>query len=579
MRSSASRPMKHLPPRPAEHAHTALASATRDDYPCAALPARALARAPAAGRPAPRSRRGTAVLPQHHEGEMTAAPATPDSVSTQDREVASDGDLRAIMRDGISFSVMVGLGESFIAAFALAAGLGEVVAGLITTLPMLAGACLQLITPMGVRRLGSYRSWVVLCARMQALSFLPLVAAAIVGEVRLVWLAVAMVSYWTFGMSTAPAWNAWVTSLVPQSVRAGFFARRARASHVALLLALLAGGAVLELASGRGDPLLVFALLFSCAAAARLISAHYLAAQSEAPGLARAHAAIRPIGVLPRLRATGAASVLTYLLVMQVATYVAAPYFTPYMLGPLALSYGEFTWLTAASFLARIAALPLFGRLANRSGIRELLWIGAVGIVPLPLLWTLSGDFVYLLVIQLLAGFVWGALELATTLAFFERIDDEDRAGVLSVFNLMNAVALALGALIGAGIFAAFGDHSAYLWIFVASLGGRAAALPLLSRVSPGAAPLSQIFFRTLAVRPSGVAVQRPILGSIGPPASGTPPRADGSESSDPAVKRAAAGSSGSKDRGSPGHGSPDRAASGRGGPSGASGGGGERAR
>ena len=62
---------------------------------------------------------------------------------------------------------MVGLGETYIPAFVLAAGLGEVAAGLIATLPPLAGAVFQLVTPLAVRHLHSYRRWVVACAALQ----------------------------------------------------------------------------------------------------------------------------------------------------------------------------------------------------------------------------------------------------------------------------------------------------------------------------------------------------------------------------------------------------------------------------
>ena len=82
-------------------------------------------------------------------------------------------DLQSIVADGVLFSVMVGLGESYVPAFALALGFGAVSASLLATLPMLAGGVIQLITPAAIRRLGSYRRWVVLCAQLQALSFAP----------------------------------------------------------------------------------------------------------------------------------------------------------------------------------------------------------------------------------------------------------------------------------------------------------------------------------------------------------------------------------------------------------------------
>ena len=85
-------------------------------------------------------------------------------MTESDRPAALRRDLRAIIGDGVAFSVMVGAGESYIPAFALAAGLGEITAGLVATLPMLVGAAFQLVSPAAVRRLGSQRRWVVLCA-------------------------------------------------------------------------------------------------------------------------------------------------------------------------------------------------------------------------------------------------------------------------------------------------------------------------------------------------------------------------------------------------------------------------------
>src|SRR5262245_33316436 len=166
---------------------------------------------------------------------------------------------------------MVGLGETYVPAFVLAGGLGEVVAGLVATVPMLVGAVFQLVTPFAVRRLRSYRRWVVLCACLQALAFTPLVAGAALRRIPLGWPAFATVAYWTFGMATSPAWNAWVTTLVPPEIRPRFFARRARAAHIALFAAMGVGGLLLQWGDDRGFELLLFAGLFAAAMLARFV--------------------------------------------------------------------------------------------------------------------------------------------------------------------------------------------------------------------------------------------------------------------------------------------------------------------
>ena len=105
------------------------------------------------------------------------------------------------------------------------------------------------------------------------------------------------------------------------------------------------------------------------------------------------------------------------------AVQISAPYFTPFMLGPLKLSYGEYAVLTGTAFVARIVALPALGSLAHRTGSRRVLWIASLGIVPLPSLWLVSQHFAWLLVVQVAAGVAWGAFELATLLVFFDDID------------------------------------------------------------------------------------------------------------------------------------------------------------
>jgi MFS family permease len=374
------------------------------------------------------------------------------------------------------------------------------------------------VAPAGVRRLGSYRRWVVGCAALQAFCFVPLFGAAVSGAAS-PWLLFAVgAAYWGFGMATGPAWNAWVGTLVPARVRVRFFARRARLAHAALLLGIVAGGYTLEWGKQRGEAFPAFAALFAAAGLARLVSSRLIARQSEAPGLASRLEAVHLGGVVRELAAGEAGRVVAWLLAMQVVVNVAAPFFAPYMLGPLGLSYDGFMLLTATSFVSRLALLPLLGRLAERGRSVGLLRLGALGIVPLPALWLVSDDFYFLLALQSFAGCAWAAVELATLLVFFDRLAQETRTSVLAFYNLASAAAVALGSLLGAGLFTALGaDASAYGALFAVSSIARMATLPLLRGLGPPKGPPGAGELDTLAVRPSLGALQRPILGSLGP--------------------------------------------------------------
>src|SRR5687768_13731694 len=105
------------------------------------------------------------------------SPASPPPLRL--RRARPRADLAASVGDGAGVSAMVGLGETYFAAFALALGTGETVAGLIATLPMLAGATLQLATPRFLRQTKSYKRWVVLFASLQATALLAMPMACL----------------------------------------------------------------------------------------------------------------------------------------------------------------------------------------------------------------------------------------------------------------------------------------------------------------------------------------------------------------------------------------------------------------
>ena len=65
------------------------------------------------------------------------------------------------MLDGGFFGVMLGVGETFLPAFALAIGLGEVVSGLVTSLPIFFGGIVQFVSLRALSWTGSYKRWII----------------------------------------------------------------------------------------------------------------------------------------------------------------------------------------------------------------------------------------------------------------------------------------------------------------------------------------------------------------------------------------------------------------------------------
>ena len=420
-----------------------------------------------------------------------------------------------MLGDGVSFSVMVGMGETFLPAFVLAVGLGELSSGLITSVPLLAGAILQLIAPSIVRRIGSSRRFVVMCAMVQGASLFPLAVAAWWGGLSRPAVFCIAAIYWGFGMATGPAWNGWAEALVPKPLRARYFARRTRYTQLGVLIGFVAGGLTLQ-AAGKEHRLLAFALLFFVAGTCRLISAAFLFSQSEIPTTKSEHRRVHVRDLISRFRNGGSERLLIYLVAVQFSVYVAGPYFNPYMLGQLKFSYGTYMWLVAIAFVGKMIALPLLGAMAHRFGAMRLLWLGGLGIVPLSGLWLISNSVPYLTCLQFVGGFPWAAYELAMFLLFFETIRREERTSILTIYNAANSFAMVAGSLCSAVVLRSFGEQkSVYLAIFLASSICRLATLPLLARIRARAIAVTPVGVRTVAMRPSSGSIDQPILSSI----------------------------------------------------------------
>jgi len=405
--------------------------------------------------------------------------------------------LKAMNADGFSFSVMVGIAETYVPAFVLARGLGELNAALIATVPVLLGSILQLLAPMALQRLKSYRRFVVMTASIQASSMLVLMCMALMPHVPAWAVFVPATLYWAAGLSTGPAWNTWVEYLVPQKIRSGFFARRSLMCHVGVLLGLIAGGLFLRWSVAHEMTVAVFAVLFGIGAIGRFVSAGMLARQTEhatscgtnhfhnpleendeytqadedtdAPSIMSAKA--RFAAVIQAVKKPGSAGrLILFLMAVQTAVHVSGPYFNPYMLRILKLSWMEYMGLLSLGFIGKMISLPWAGRFANRFGPDRLLWVGSIGIVPVSAMWFFSQNIFWLASIQIVSGLVWGCYELAMLLQFFRQIPGERRVAVLTLYNLGNSAAMVFGTVIGGVILNALGrGMDAYLTLFVVS--------------------------------------------------------------------------------------------------------------
>jgi MFS family permease len=444
--------------------------------------------------------------------EARQAPSnTLKSTAASERNESLRKDLSACTGDGVTYSFMVGAGETYLAQFAVALGLSGVKSGLIAAAPPIAGGIAQLVAPYGYRILGTPRRWVMVCASLQATSLVLLMVGALLGSIP-AWAVFGCASlYWAGALAAASVWNTWVGEIFPQRLRARYFGKRNRLCQLAILLGVLIGGALIGAGERRGYPLVGFAAAFGLAAVSRFLSLVYLAAQSNPTSEHTEHRTVSFLSIFRGRSEYG--RLIVAMVLFQAAVQVGQPYFNPFMLKALEFGPTTYTIAIAVAFVSKSLALPIAGRLADRHGAKRVLIGSAVAASTLALVWVVSPSPYWIVPTQLAAGAIWGSYELAVFLLLLETIPTLERTSVMTWYYLLNYSAMLSGSLLGAAILQGDESWSGYATIFAASTLLRILAVTRFLSLRADVRGHAPLTVGTLAVRASAGSIDAPQSG------------------------------------------------------------------
>jgi MFS family permease len=356
------------------------------------------------------------------------------------------------VRDGVAYSVMAGGGETYLSAFALFLRASASQVALVATVPPLAGAFFQFLAAWLGHRSGRRKPVILVGAVLQMLVWLPLLLLPLWFPQHAIAILVAcLVIYYAGSNLAAPLWASLMGDLVPERKRGRFFGRRTRLATIASFISLAAAGAVLYGFTRIGHTGLGFGVVFVVAGLARLVSVYHLACMHEPEG----HGTMLPrIRVsrqwLQSLRHSHALRFSLYIICMQAAVGVSAPFFAVYMLRDLHYNYIQFMANIGTAVLMQFLMLNTWGRISDVFGNRLILVTTGSMIPFLPLLWLVSGNFWYLIGVQVISGFAWAGFSLSGGNFLYDLIPGGRRATTMAFHNVFVAIGVFLGGMLGA---------------------------------------------------------------------------------------------------------------------------------
>lgn len=386
--------------------------------------------------------------------------------------------LRYSILEGSYYSAMVGFGESFFTAFAVFLKATNLQIGLIGSLPQALGAALQLFSNRLIHIFGSRKRLVCALALLQGLMYIPVMLTFYFGKFSIFYLILFISLYFIFGSIINPAWSSWMGDLVDERKRGAYFGLRNKISGMVSFVSFVIAGFMLQRFSDSTITQYAgFAVLFVIAFISRIFSFVYLLKKYEPPYRVVKGAEFGFVEFLQKARFTNYGMFVIFYCCMNLAVYIAAPFFTVYMLKDLNFSYLTFTLISAIAIIAKYLTMPAWGKACDRFGTRKVLTLSGFLMPAVPFLWTLSTDIWYLVLVQVFSGLVWAGFDLSSFNFIFDTTSNEKRATCVAYYNVLNGAAVFTGAMLGAAIIKYIPlDNilwSSYYLVFIASFGLR----------------------------------------------------------------------------------------------------------
>jgi MFS family permease len=283
------------------------------------------------------------------------------------------------VRDGVAYSVMTGMSETYFSAYALFLKATTTQIAFLAAVPPMLGSLAQLFSAWLARHLNHRKPIILTGVAWQLLMLLPMMWLPYLFPMQAVTIFITcVVLYFAAFNLASPIWSSLMGDLVPERWRGRYFARRTRLMSLTAFAALSAAGLILHLAELHQRTRLGFLVILTIALVARLYSLAQIARMQEPADIRALPEPVLTTGVLRRVRRSLFARFVFFYALLNVSVTIVAPFITVYLLRDLGFSYLQFTTSAAMYVMAQFLTLNMWGRISDAhpgavAGLNQLL--------------------------------------------------------------------------------------------------------------------------------------------------------------------------------------------------------------
>lgn len=345
-------------------------------------------------------------------------------------------------------SFIVGIAESFFAAFAIEKGMSTIQSGLLLSLPLLLAMGLNLRFNFYIRKI-TVTEQVKRNVLLQIFSLLGLMIFAlspVLNSVLSFSILLCLFSiYWYGHFSSLPAWNLWISELLKAEKSTGYFTLRTRLVQIGIISGLVLSGALLQ-----NEALLhishsyVICLLFALALVGLFLKLYSYNNHTHSQHIISFS--------FPKMKKIfqQQKSFFTTFGIFNGSLFLSAPYLTGYLLISRELTYSQFMWITTCLFIGKISMSYLLNVKENLPAPIKLMTVGAFIAAPLPWLWPYCSSVKMMCLLNLTSGMAWALWEIGLSLVFFKNISTQNKIETVTLYNTIGIGTQLIGTCLGA---------------------------------------------------------------------------------------------------------------------------------
>lgn len=358
--------------------------------------------------------------------------------------------MRFSLLDGIFANVMTGMSETFIVPYALALKASTGTIGILSGLPNLAGALMQIKSPSVAERMGSRMGIIKPAVLVHALMWIPIILIPyLVRNGAAIWVIALYTMLIASNSIAIPPWSSMVSDHVPETERGKVFGFRNRVFGIVNVSCMLTAGYILSFFKERSYAIAGFTVIFSIAFIARIFSWYFLTRMYDPPLTITDEDRFTMTNFIKRIRRSNFGRFVIFVSMINFATNISAPFFAVYMIRDLGFSYLTYTIITMSATLTSLVMMNEWGKAADKVGNRKVLRFTSLFIPAVPVLWLFSNNVAYLIAIQVVAGFFWAGFNLSASNFIYDATSPAKRTRCVAYFNVINGLSMFSGAALG----------------------------------------------------------------------------------------------------------------------------------